>query len=511
MILPYSITPVANINDKAYDGIILVSHKNEESGIPDLLKDVIKDAAGIDNNVHEDGGVFKVNLPAGRLIYSPTGTLNSDIHDVRSFSEAAKRGTLRALKAGVKKPLIVLVSNNRFPKCYLVTLLGVLEALYMNLQWREDCPEKSPKVKEIGVWCDNSKELNQVIDLAKALETGRMVARDIGGPDPERMCPPKVEEYVRNAFPASSGIKLEVIKDEAVLNKDYPLFSAVNRAASVIERHKGRVIYLTYEGSNVQETLFIVGKGVTYDTGGADIKAGGIMAGMSRDKCGAAAVAGFMKILSILKPAHLKVVGIMSMVRNSVGENSYVSDEMIMSRSGRRVRVGNTDAEGRMIMADVLCHAKEMALNSVNPHLMTIATLTGHAVRAVGDGYTIGLDNGPARNVKNVQNLQLAGDLIGDMLEMSVIRREDYKEHKGKAEGEDVVQCTNRSLAQATRGHQGAAAFLILASGLDEYGLDSNKQLRYTHLDIAASAGNVPENATAAPVLALASRYILGH
>lgn len=63
------------------------------------------------------------------------------------------------------------------------------------------------------------------------------------------------------------------------------------------------MIYLTYEGSSVKETLFIVGKGVTYDTGGADIKAGGIMAGMSRDKCGAAAVAGFMKV----RKANLRI------------------------------------------------------------------------------------------------------------------------------------------------------------------------------------------------------------
>lgn len=66
----------------------------------------------------------------------------------------------------------------------------------------------------------------------------------------------------------------------------------------VIERHQGRIIFLTYEPqdtSKVTDTLMFVGKGVTYDTGGADIKAGGVMAGMSRDKCGAAAVAGFMK------------------------------------------------------------------------------------------------------------------------------------------------------------------------------------------------------------------------
>jgi leucyl aminopeptidase len=69
---------------------------------------------------------------------------------------------------------------------------------------------------------------------------------------------------------------------------------------SGIERHRGRIVYLTYEPSagHVNKTLFLVGKGVTYDTGGADIKAGGVMAGMSRDKCGAAAVAGFMKVCS---------------------------------------------------------------------------------------------------------------------------------------------------------------------------------------------------------------------
>lgn len=58
------------------------------------------------------------------------------------------------------------------------------------------------------------------------------MARDVGGADPERMCAPKVEEYVRSAFPAGCGVKLEVIKDEEALKKGYPLFCAVNRAAS---------------------------------------------------------------------------------------------------------------------------------------------------------------------------------------------------------------------------------------------------------------------------------------
>lgn len=74
-----------------------------------------------------------------------------------------------------------------------------------------------------------------------------------------------------------------------------------------VQRHRGRIVYLTYEPSSgfVDKTLFLVGKGVTFDTGGADIKAGGVMAGMSRDKCGAAAVAGFMQVCSVCTLRHM--------------------------------------------------------------------------------------------------------------------------------------------------------------------------------------------------------------
>lgn len=130
--------------------------------------------------------------------------------------------------------------------------------------------------------------------LAKKLESGLYVARDIGGGDPERMAPRRVLEYVQQNF-ANSCVKVTAIDDIAQISKEYPLFEAVNRAASVVERHRGCIIFLEYNPPNeneIRDTVFLIGKGVTYDTGGADIKAGGVMAGMSRDKCGAAAVAG---------------------------------------------------------------------------------------------------------------------------------------------------------------------------------------------------------------------------
>jgi len=99
------------------------------------------------------------------------------------------------------------------------------------------------------------------------------------------------------------------------------------------------------------ESLFFVGKGVTFDTGGADIKYNGVMRGMSRDKCGAATVFGFMLALGKLQPSHLNVVAELGMVRNSIGSDSYVCDEIIESRSGQKVLIGNTDAEGRLVMS----------------------------------------------------------------------------------------------------------------------------------------------------------------
>jgi len=270
------------------------------------------------------------------------------------------------------------------------------------------------------------------MDLAKALEAGKVVSRDIGGSDPERMAAPRVEEYIRDEF-KGSDVSIEVIKGQTMFEQEYPCLAAVNRCASGVDRHDGRVIWLTYEPSGpVEKTVMLVGKGITYDTGGADIKAGGVMAGMSRDKCGAADVAGFMKVVSLLKPKNVKVVCAMAMVRNSVGSNAYVSDEIITSRAGVRIRVGNTDAEGRMAMVDVLAHMKEKALQEVNPHLMTIATLTGHAVLAVGP-YTAVMDNGVSKKEKFAQSLQETGETYGDMFEVSTIRKEDFDFIKDKS------------------------------------------------------------------------------
>lgn len=159
--------------------------------------------------------------------------------------------------------------------------------------------------------------------------------------------------------------------------------------------------------------------------------------------------------------------------------------------------------------------------------MYTIATLTGHAVLAMGLGLSIGkninsskiaaldsiffvvLDNGRAARQSHGLKLQTIGSNMGDPFEISTIRKRDIDFHRDQGEGVDVIQCNNLPSSRTMRGHQSPAGFLLLASGLIKHGSDSEKPLAYSHLDIAASAGELPNEATGAPILALTKMFLL--
>ncbi|RMX55220.1 hypothetical protein pdam_00022939, partial [Pocillopora damicornis] len=140
----------------------------------------------------------------------------------------------------------------------------------------------------------------------------------------------------------------------------------------------------------------------------------------------------------------------------------------------------------------------------VPTHIVTIATLTGHAVLAMGPAYSIVIDNGPAARTKFAQNIQKAGHDMGDPFEISTVRREDYDFVRAHSEYADVLQCNNSPSSRTPRGHQFPAAFLIRASGLD-------KPLCYSHFDIAGSSGTFPQVPTGAPVVAMTETFLKSH
>ncbi|KAF9283152.1 hypothetical protein BGZ88_010618 [Linnemannia elongata] len=471
-------------------------------------------------------------VAGGRLILAPTGSLTGDSDDVRKFQEITKAAMKRAISAGAVAPLFyfpanIVADNEDYSHFVEVSLLGALAACFDPIDVREHYEKigKTYTVQKIGFHAAGVEFSAERLAFVNAIEVGRRVAKDLGSPNCERMTPIKFAEYVQEYFKSQSVIKTSVIEDINVIEKEYPLLHAVARCSLSVPRHFPRVVKLEYrsdEPSKVKENLYFVGKGVTYDTGGADIKAGGVMRGMSRDKCGAASVAGFMATVAELKPKHVNVTVFLGLVRNSVGSNAYVSDEIIYSRSGKRVLVGNTDAEGRMVMTDPLCQCKELVLadrkagNNAPARLFTVATLTGHAIRAYGP-YGICLDNGPARKANVSPRIQAGGHILGDPFEVSTLRREDYAYVAPGAASEDVVQANDKASTATARGHQYPMAFMSIASGLDSFGLDKEKkdQIAYTHVDIAGSAEelsgtgfSLPE-VTGNPVPAFAATFLL--
>lgn len=484
-----------------WDALIVVTPSIDAIDI-DEISLLARHGAKVDARVGRSATLlFAPGLAGGRLIVAPVLGHDQDVEDVRIYAEAARQGIALAKDAGARQPLLIISPSNaqQYRQSLAVAALACGQELWQALELRE-AVALTDGIDTIGLLVSDvqAKVLN-------AIEAGRHLARDLCGTEPERMSAPAFAQYCLEAY-QDSGLSVSVIEDRDVLERDYPLLSAVGRSSFAVSRHQPRVVKVEYcADDEITRSYFFAGKGVVYDTGGADIKVGGGMAGMSRDKGGAAAIAGLMKTLAILKPKGIRVVAELGLVRNSIGSEAFVTDEIISSHAGVRVRIGNTDAEGRLVLADLLSHLRIKAANAVAPQLFSVATLTGHVVRCYGN-YTAVVENAVARSQRVAEQLQEVSEAWAEPIEVSRLRREDYKMLIDPSAAADIVSSNNAPSSVTARGHQYPAAFLLKASGLQAHGLMSDKPLAYTHVDIAGSATEgspLYGKPTAAPLVGL--------
>ncbi len=169
-------------------------------------------------------------------------------------------------------------------------------------------------------------------------------------------------------------LKLDVIKDEELIKQNFPMIYDVGRASA----RRPRLLDFSW-GNKKHPKVTLVGKGVCFDTGGLDIKPSAQMLTMKKDMGGSAHVLGLAHlIISLELPINLRVL--IPAVENSISGNAYRPSDILNSRKGLTVEVGNTDAEGRLVLADALTYACEE-----NPELLIdFATLTGAARVALG-------------------------------------------------------------------------------------------------------------------------------
>ena len=190
----------------------------------------------------------------------------------------------------------------------------------------------------------------------------------------------------RKALRGVGGVKVTAIVGAQLDKKGLGGIAGVGRAAAVAPR----LLILEAGPRRAKRTVALVGKGIVYDTGGLNLKTGGHMYGMKCDMGGAAAVAGAFQALAKLKPAGTRVICLVPLAENAIGPDSYRPDDILTLHSGKTVEINNTDAEGRLLLADAVSYAARV----YEPDLIVdAATLTGAQLLATGKRHAAVVSN----------------------------------------------------------------------------------------------------------------------
>jgi leucyl aminopeptidase len=288
-----------------------------------------------------------------------------------------------------------------------------------------------------------------------------ILARDLGNHPANAMTPTRLAEEARR-IARRHRLGLRVLERAQLRRLGMGLLLGVAQGS----RQPPKLIVLEYRARRPRGTLAFVGKGITFDSGGISIKPAQAMDEMKFDMCGAAAVLGAMDGIAQTRP-DVNVVGVIPACENLPGGAALKPGEILRSFSGKHVEVLNTDAEGRLILADALAYA----LKTYGPDAaVDLATLTGACVIALGHYATGAITNNPAFQEQVVQAGQRSGEIVWPLPSF--------------AEYEEALKGTYGDLQNAGPREGGA---IIGGLFLKQFAGDTP----WVHLDIAGTAWGV--------------------
>jgi leucyl aminopeptidase len=240
-------------------------------------------------------------------------------------------------------------------------------------------PDQIPTLESIEIAMEGPASARARYDKDSAVVSGVYFARDLVSEPANILFP---EEFARRLVELDKlGVEVEVLDVPAMEKLGMGALLGVGQGSS----RPSRLVSMSWKGmrSKTAKPMAFVGKGVTFDTGGISIKPAAGMDEMKGDMGGAAAVSGVMKALAERK-AKANVVGIVALVENMPGANAQRPGDIVTTMSGQTIEVLNTDAEGRLILADAVWYAQEKFKPTA---LVDLATLTGAVLVALGHEY----------------------------------------------------------------------------------------------------------------------------
>jgi leucyl aminopeptidase len=228
----------------------------------------------------------------------------------------------------------------------------------------------------------NSTEENRLNIIYQSTQ----LTKDIINTPPSIANPEYVSVLAKKTFEKIKNVKVSVIKEKELKKLGAGGILGVGQASNI----ESRFLVIEYSGGKKSEKpLGVVGKGVTYDTGGLSLKPAQYMKGMKQDLGGCATVLGGMLAISSLE-IKKNVVSVTPLAENLVSRDAYKPDDVVTMMNGKTVEVTNTDAEGRLLLGDALCYIE----STFSPKaIIDLATLTGACAYAVGNDFTAALGN----------------------------------------------------------------------------------------------------------------------
>lgn len=310
--------------------------------------------------------------------------------------------------------------------------------------------EKAHHLDEITFTKFSQEEVNEGIIFGEAMK----FTRDLANTPAQIATPAKLAEIAQNI----EGIETKVFEKPEIERMGMGAFLAVGQGSV----NPPKFIHMKYTGKNPKKKIALIGKGICFDSGGLDIKPASSMLTMKDDMSGAACVLGVMQALAKLQP-DTEVHGIIAACENMPSGSSYKPGDILTAKNGKTIEVDNTDAEGRLTLADALCYACELGVDEV----IDIATLTGACMVALGTVASGIMGNDEEMIARVIKTAQNSGETYWQL--------PMFKEYFNSLKS-DIADMKNTG----SRNGGASAAGLFLQEFV--------KDVKWTHIDIAGTA-----------------------
>ena len=460
---------VDNFKSAAVDALVIGVFEGEEStrsGIVQMADEALEGALrrlvdlGDFEGKHKQTAILYTNDEVAAPRLAVVGMGKSDEFDAEKAREAAGEIACKLRDLGAKT-IGIPTPSDAPPEMIQAATEGSLLALYQFNQHKTEGLDDIKALDALTFLISDEagrSPLEEAVALGNAIAHGTMLARDLSNQPGNKLTPTILAEKAQEVAD-STGLKCDILDLADLKEQGFGTLLAVAQGSE----EEPRFIALEYtpEGEE-RETVVYVGKGITFDTGGISLKPGKGMEEMKHDMSGAAAVLGAMQVIGNVKP-DVRVVGLIAATENMPSGTAIKPGDVVTSYSGKTVEIINTDAEGRLVLADALGYAARYEPQAV----IDLATLTGAVIVALGN-LTAGM-MGTSQDLMN--RLQAAGEKTHERV-WQLPLWDDYDEQI-KSNTADM-----KNIGDGTAGTIAGAVFLKkFAEGYP-----------WVHLDIAGTA-----------------------